>query len=292
MTLNSAETPRFHSVAILGLGLMGGSLGLALRQIEPTVRVCGWSRNPLTRSKAMEIGAVDMALETPEEAVYNAKVIVLAVPVDTILPLLERVRHSLISDAIVTDVGSVKTRIVAGGEESIGGRFIGGHPMAGSEDSGIDSASVTLYHAAPWVFTPTANTDADALDACCQLARMVGAKTYLFDPDTHDRIVACYSHLPHILAYGLAQIARDLAIEGAAVSAGSFRDGTRVAGSSPALWTEILMDNRAATLCALESFDDWTHSMKSALTEGDPKKIQELLVNAHQAHKEWKTTRN
>ncbi len=290
--MNSAEKPLFHSVAILGLGLMGGSLGLALRNLEAEVRVTGWSRNPVTRSKALDMDAVDMAADTPEQAVENAEIIVLAVPVETILPLLERVRPSLTPNAIVTDVGSVKSRIVAGGEESIGGRFVGGHPMAGSEDSGIDSASVTLYHAAPWVFTPTAITDSDALDACCQMACMVGAKTYAFDPETHDRIVACYSHLPHILAYGLAQTAWDLAGEGATISAGSFRDGTRVAGSSPSLWTEILMDNRTATLRALESFDKWAHSMKIALTKGDQKEIEELLFNAHQAHREWKTTRS
>ncbi len=290
--MNSAEKPLFHSVAILGLGLMGGSLGLALRNLEAEVRVTGWSRNPVTRSKALDMDAVDRATDTPEQAVKNAEIIVLAVPVETILPLLERVRPSLKPNAIVTDVGSVKSRIVAGGEESIGGRFVGGHPMAGSEDSGIDSASVTLYHAAPWVFTPTAITDSDALDACCQMACMVGAKTYAFDPETHDRIVACYSHLPHILAYGLAQTAWDLAGEGATISAGSFRDGTRVAGSSPSLWTEILMDNRTATLRALESFDKWAHSMKIALTKGDQKEIEELLFNAHQAHREWKTTRS
>lgn len=279
---------RLDTVAILGLGLMGGSLGLALRKRGAAREVVGWGRRPETREEALARGAMDRAADSPEEAVRGADLVVLCVPVATIVPLLEKIAPDCKAKAALTDVGSAKARIVAEAERIVGGRFVGGHPMCGSEESGLVAARADLYQGATWVLTPTPQTDPAALERVAAMAQASGAVLRECDPDTHDRWVASLSHLPHVLAYGLAQTAGDqVEPEGAALAAGSFRDGTRVAKSDPAFWTEILLDNRAAVLESLDVFLEWADRTRAALDAGDAEKLSELLAAAHAARQRF-----
>jgi len=280
--------PSLGTVAILGLGLMGGSLGLALRARGAAREVVGWARRQATLDAALACGAIDRAFADLHEAVAEADVVVLAVTVAAILPLLEQIAPACKPDAAITDVGSAKARIVREAEEIAGGRFVGGHPMAGSEQAGIAAASADLYQNAAWVLTPTPQTDLNALERIEQMARSVGAVPRRCNPTKHDQLVASLSHLPHLLAYGLAQTAGfHVEDEWVDLAAGSFRDGTRVSKSDPVLWTEILLDNRAAVLQSLDDFDGWLARARAALLEGDAAALAELLSAAHGARKRF-----
>lgn len=280
--------PPLGTVAILGLGLMGGSLGMALRARGAAREVVGWARRPATLEEALARGAIDRAAADLREAVAGADVVVLAVTVGAILPLLAQAAPACKPDAAMTDVGSAKARIVREAEPIAGGRFVGGHPMAGSEQAGIAAASADLYQNAVWALTPTPQTDPEAIEQIERMARWVGAKPLRCDPGQHDRLVAILSHLPHLLAYGLAQTAGNHVEEAwADLAAGSFRDGTRVAKSDPALWTEILLDNREAVLATMDYFDGWFDRIRAALRDGDAAGLAELLSNAHNARKRF-----
>ncbi|HXG23461.1 MAG TPA: prephenate dehydrogenase/arogenate dehydrogenase family protein [Chthonomonadales bacterium] len=272
------------TVAILGLGLMGGSLGLALRARGGAEKVIGWNRSASVLAVAKEMGVVDLVASDPRGAVAEADLVVLAVPVQVVASLAETILPALKPDCVITDVGSTKTRLVAETEAILGGRFVGGHPMAGSEASGIEEANSKLYERAAWVLTPTPVTWPQALERVTQLVVSVGAIPYQCSPEKHDRIVASLSHLPHILAYGLAHTAgKQVEPEWGAIAAGSFRDGARVAKSDPALWSGILSDNRAAVLESLDEFLAWARQVRAALAEDDAETLREMITRAHEA---------
>ena len=225
---------------------------------------------------------------TAEEAVSCAELIVLAPPTESIIPLLKSLAPAISNAAVVTDVGSAKSRIVSEAEQILGARFVGGHPMAGLEESGIAAASATLFQGAAWILTPTEMTSATALQAVESLVTRMGARPRRCDPATHDRIVAFISHLPHLLAYGLADSAgKHVAEEWADLVAGSYRDGARVALSNPAKWVEILLDNRDAAGDALDSFITWAGEARDALRTADREALTRLLADAHQARKRF-----
>lgn len=280
-----SETTPPQVVAILGLGLIGGSAGMALRRCSPAATVIGWDRSPQACALAQERGAVDRTASRAAEAAQEADIVLLAVPVQAVIPLLEETVPHLKPGAVVTDAGSAKSRIVQQATEIYGGGFIGGHPMAGAVESGVGAASPDLFRGAPWILTPTMRTDAQTTAAISSLVERIGAVPRYCDPETHDRWVAALSHLPHLLAYGLAQTAfLQVAQEGRACAAGSFRDGARVAKSSPAFWTEIMLDNRDALLSSLEMVQGWLEQAKIALERRDAEALYRLLEQAHAAH--------
>lgn len=282
------ESTKLGVVAILGLGLMGGSLGLALRARGVAGKVIGWNRSASVPPVAEKMGAIDQAASDPREAVAEANLVVLAVPVRVAASLAETILPALKPDCVVTDVGSAKARLVAETEAILGGRFVGGHPMAGSEASGIEEADGKLYECAAWVLTPTPVTWPEALERVTQLVVSVGAVPYRCDPEEHDRIVASLSHLPHILAYGLAHTAgKQVESEWGAIAAGSFRDGARVAKSDPVLWSGILSDNRAAVLEALDEFLVWAGQVRAALAEDDAETLREMITRAREARNQF-----
>jgi prephenate dehydrogenase len=276
------------TIAILGLGLIGGSLGLALLKRSPETRVVGWSRSPKTMLEALHRGAVTQIAETPQEAAAIADVVVLACPLENMMDLIQQIRPVLTPKAVVTDVGSAKAKLVKDASALLGGQFIGGHPMAGSEESGIQAADPDLFIDAVWALTPTEQTNAAALKSVARIAFTVGATVYHIDPTEHDRYVASYSHLPHILAYGLAQTASSLVPDGIKIAAGSFRDGTRVAASSPSLWSGILMENADASIEAVEQFTKWLGKLHQAMQKGNREEVDQLLSSASEAKLSFK----
>jgi prephenate dehydrogenase len=268
------------TVAILGLGLIGGSAGLALR--GKAARVFGW--NPRSAARALERKAVDEAAQTARACVSSADLVLLCCPLPATLSLLGEISPVLPAHCVVTDVGSVKSSIVTAADRFLPGRFIGGHPMAGSAESGIEAARADLFQGAPWLLTPTPSTDPDALQHVEGLVSAMGAIPRNCEASDHDRYAAAISHLPHWLAVGLAQTASDLIPEEwQSIAAGSFRDGTRVAASDTDLWTEVFTQNREPVLRALDQFESWSRSLRAALEAGDEANVKRILKSAREA---------
>jgi len=260
-------------VAIVGVGLIGGSLGMAIRRERLAEEVIGVGRNTETLQKAVGLGAIDCGVTAWEEGIRDADLIVLATPIRQILSDLARLAPLLSASAVVTDVGSTKEEIARVGAQYIPrGNFVAGHPMAGSERSGVEAARPDLFQDATWALTPTETTSDEAVKRVRTLAQQVGARVVLLAPEEHDRAVAVTSHLPHVLAYALAAVAGKQAEQSAhlyELAAGSFASGTRVAASAPELWRDIALTNRAALAAALRDCREELDTVLAALDAGN-----------------------
>ncbi|HEX5609107.1 MAG TPA: prephenate dehydrogenase/arogenate dehydrogenase family protein [Solirubrobacterales bacterium] len=240
-------------VAVLGVGLIGGSIGLAARR-RLEAEVVGHGRNPARIERAVELGALDRGAESVAEACEGAEIVFCCGPV-AVLP--EQAREALAAcgpDAVVTDVGSTKGELV----EVLGGdkRFIGGHPLAGAETAGVDNAREDLFEGARWYLTPTERSDGLLYDRLQRTVADLGARPQAIDPATHDRLMAAVSHMPHVVADALvAEAATALGEDSERMPevGPSFRDATRVAGSNPAIWADIFASNREAVADSVES---------------------------------------
>src|SRR5438270_977050 len=256
-------------IAILGVGLIGGSIGLAARA-RAGAEVCGYDPDRAVRATARELGAIDAAAEDLAAAVAGAEVVFAAAPVGQ---LAETVRAALAAagpETVVTDVGSTKRVVAAAGSDE---RFIGGHPLAGAETAGVEHAREDLFDGAVWYLTPARGSTAGVLyERLHRLLASLGALPTAIDADAHDRLMGCVSHLPHVLANVLAaQTASMLSREGQRLPAvgPSFRDATRVAGANSAIWTDIYMSNRDALGEALEELEGRLRAARSVLERGD-----------------------
>ena len=271
--------PRDSSVTIIGLGLIGASLGLALRRAG--VRARGMDRSPAARRAALRCGAVAAADGSPAAACRGAGMVVLCIPVQAVDGCLRRLVPHLRRGAVVTDACSVKAPVVAAARRRLPdpARFVGGHPMAGSERSGAAAASASLFRGRTVVLTPVRGTSPAALRAVESLWRMAGARMLRLTPSRHDDLVARVSHLPHALAAALTLSA--LRPAGAArVAAGSFRGATRVAASSPALWEGILFANRRPLATAAGELGRALAAVVGAARRGDRGALRALLARA------------
>lgn len=281
----------FRRVAIVGPGLMGGSLGLALRARRLALHVVGVARRPETLQTALQVGAVDEGTHDLAEAVPESDLLVVATPVSAILPvLLEAVPH-LSAECLVTDMGSVKSPVVRRAEEVLPEwvRFVGGHPMCGSEEAGPGAARSDLYDGAVWAVTPTDRTRAEDVERLCGLVNAVGAVPLVLSPEEHDAAVAASSHLPHVAACALAlavgrSAGRNQAIP--VLCAGGFRDTTRVASGSAEVWRDILLANAEGVLQQLDSFSRSVDDLRTAIEAGDAERLTELLSEAARAREE------
>jgi len=241
-------------LAVLGVGLIGGSIGLAARENIEGVEVVGWGRSPDTLRVALERGAIDRAAASTEEALEGAELCFACAPVGA---LPEQLRSALAAagpGCAVSDVGSTKCDVVAAIEDS---RFIGGHPVAGAETAGVAHARADLFQGAVWYLTPHSRSEGLLYERLHRFVIDVGARPVAVDPETHDRLVAVFSHLPHVLANVLAsQAAGRLLEHGEALRqvGPSFRDMTRVAGANTAMWTDIYRANRAAIVEEVREF--------------------------------------
>ncbi|MBV9080945.1 MAG: prephenate dehydrogenase/arogenate dehydrogenase family protein, partial [Elusimicrobia bacterium] len=244
-------------VCVVGVGLIGGSLGMALRRAG--YRVTGFGRNAARLQRAKRLGAIDDVASTERDAASDADIVVLCVPVDRIVPAARRLIPFAKRGAIFTDVGSAKADIARGMARELRGRrdlsFVGGHPLAGSERSGVDSARRDLFRGATCVITPTAPNA--AVSAVRRMWTAAGARCLEMNPAEHDELLALTSHLPHLLAFSLFSLVSRVAGRDRRVRqlvAGSFRDMTRVAGSDPDVWSGIFSSNRSAVTAAFRAF--------------------------------------
>jgi prephenate dehydrogenase len=256
-------------IAVLGVGLIGGSIGLAARRrLEAEVVGCG--RSPERLARAVELGALDRGTGSLAEACEGADAVFCAGPVGA---LPEQAREALAAcgpDAVVSDVGSTKGELVAAlGEDE---RFIGGHPLAGAETAGVENAREDLFEGARWYLTPTERSSGLLYDRLQRLLAGLGARPQAIDARTHDRVLATISHLPHVVANALvAEAAEELTRDSERLPevGPSFRDATRVAGSNPAIWADIFASNREAVAETVESAARRLESAAALIRGGD-----------------------
>ncbi len=255
----------FHRVCIVGTGLIGGSFGLALKKQGLAREIVGVARRESTLRESLAIGACDAATSDVVEAATGADFVFLAPPVGQMKATCQLIAPVVARGALVTDAGSTKAQIVRECEPIFDGRarFVGGHPMAGSEKKGPQAARADLFEGATWILTPTPQTDAAALSQLETLIETLGAKAIHLAPDAHDELLAVTSHLPHVTAAALVHSFLRSKSENPLVSqlvAGGWRDGTRVAAGSPEMWRDISLANRDAIGAALgEMIGELTH---------------------------------
>ena len=269
--------PAHVQLTILAPGLLGGSVARAARARGVAQRIVLWARRPEARLKLREQPWCDAVADSPEEAVRGASGVVIAAPVDKIIPLAQQITPSLSPGTLVTDVGSVKSEIARLGEAALGGQghFVGAHPMAGSEKTGWEHSTASLFENRTCFVTPLASTDPQeqtnitAADAVVRFWSDLGGEVVTVDPDQHDEIVAHISHLPQVLATTLCSFLTKKNPAWRNYAGGGLRDTTRIAGSDPQLWRTILEQNRDEVLHALRAFEDELHGVKVALANRD-----------------------
>ena len=244
----------FDRVTILGVGLIGASFALAMKKHGLCAEIVGHGRREENLRRAQENQMIDSFEIDPLKACDGADLIVLATPVGSFLDLVEKIRVSLKKSALVTDVGSVKGKLVHDIDALMpeGNCFVGAHPIAGSDHSGIDTATADLFRDAQCIVTPTAKTDKNALEAVIGIWTAFGARIKQINPDEHDRIYAAVSHLPHLIAFEIVNTVADMDNSYLAFSGQGFKDTTRIALSSPELWKDICLLNRENLLESIE----------------------------------------
>lgn len=261
-------------IAVLGVGLIGGSIGLAAGR-RAHAQVSGYDPDERVLATALSLGAIDSAASDVASAVKDADVVFVAAPVGALAQTVSEALASAGPDCVVSDVGSTKRVLADAGADE---RFIGGHPLAGAETSGVEHAREDLFEGAVWYLTPAANSTGVLYERLHRLLTTIGARPVAIDAETHDRLLAAVSHLPHVLANLLASQAANALGEdrseigplGRVPAVGpSFRDATRVAGANSAIWTDIYMANRDALVAAIDSFSAGLGEVRAALAEGD-----------------------
>lgn len=268
-----------ETIAILGTGLMGASLGLALKRRGVPVRIHAYARRAETREAAVRLGATDVAFADPAEAVRGAGRVVFCLPVLTIPAVAAACRAGLCSGAVLTDVGSTKAALVRQMAVALEGapvEFVGSHPICGSEQQGLEAGRTDLYEGAMTVVTPSAGSTASAVEAVSTLWKQVGARVTVMDADEHDRILATTSHLPHAAAAAVVLSAGDNGL----FCGSGFRDTTRIAAGSPEVWRDIFLTNRQPVLTALEACRRELDRLTVLLERNDAVGIEAWLAQA------------
>lgn len=278
----------FKQVVIIGVGLIGGSLGMIIRRRGLADQVIGVGRRVENLKTAVALGAIDRYVADPKEAVRGADLIVLATPVDTYERHLRDWASCLSADAIVTDVGSVKGTLVERAESAMpsGVHFVGAHPIAGKEKTGVAAGSDHLFRGARCILTPTKRTNATALARVTHLWEETGSILLQMDPHLHDQILGAVSHLPHVAAFALMNALGDLrdqqvpSLDLAGHSGGGLRDTTRIAASSPEMWRDIFLWNRDNVVSYIDRYTKALEELKHLIKAGDATGIEKALERA------------
>ncbi len=286
----------FDRVAIIGLGLIGGSLARALRRASLCASITGYGRREAALQQAVEHGVIDhYSLEVPE-AVDGADVVVLATPLSTTENLMRAMNEGLKPDCIVTDVGSAKGVVVAAARNALADRlplFVPAHPIAGTEQSGVEASFAELFEDHVVIITPLAETDRDAREKIAVMWRGTGARVVELDVEHHDEVLAATSHLPHVLVYTLIDCLARMQDKQEIFdyAAGGFADFTRVASSSPEMWRDICLANSTSLLAVLDRFEQHLDRARQAIASGEGEKLTEIFSRARQARDEFARSR-
>ena len=277
------STPVFNRVALIGLGLIGSSIARGARASGAAKEIVGTARSEQTRARVVELGILDEVFDTPGEAVRDADLVVICVPVRTTGTIAQAIAPHLAPGAIVTDVGSVKQAVIRETEPHIpeGCFFVGGHPVAGTEFSGPDAGFAELFHDRWCILTPSQKSAPDAVEKLTTLWRVLGSNVEIMEPDHHDLVLAITSHIPHLIAYNIvgtvADLETDTRSEVIQYSASGFRDFTRIAASDPVMWRDIFLANREAVLEMLGRFSEDLSTLQRAIRRGEGDKLFELF---------------
>jgi prephenate dehydrogenase len=277
-----------RTAAVLGTGLIGGSVAAALRARGCVVT--GWDHDPQRSARALEVGVIDRIGADVADAVRGVEIVVVAVPVGAAAELCVAALRAD-PQVIVTDVGSVKASVVAAVEAQAGelaARFVGGHPMAGSEQDGVDGARAELFQGATWVLTPTERTDGDAFARVRALVAAFGAEAIALTPRDHDLFVATVSHVPQLASSTLMDVALGVGAQHATLlrlAAGGFRDMTRIAAGNAAIWPDILTANRDSVLAGLDRYLAALGDVRQMVADGDRAGLLTMLQRARQGRR-------
>jgi cyclohexadieny/prephenate dehydrogenase len=273
----------FRRVAMLGIGLINGSLAAVLRREAAAGEIVAWARQEGTRARARELGLCDRAEADPAQAVAGADLVVLGVPPAAVGALAEAMRPGLPADAIVTDVSSIKAQLVRDVVPHLPtpSLFVPGHPVAGTEHSGPDAAFATLFERRRCILTPIEDTDPLAVERVRALWELAGSTVDVMTPEHHDRVLAITSHLPHLIAYTIVGTVADLEDEARTevfkYAAGGFTDFTRIAASDPTMWRDVLLGNREAVLEMLGRFTEDMVALQRAIRWGEGQTLFDLF---------------
>lgn len=275
----------FRRLTIIGVGLIGGSLARVCRKKGLADELVGVGRGRKNLELAVELGVIDRWSHEVEEGVDGADGVVLATPMGTIIPLAKRMAPHIEAGCLVTDVGSTKASVVEPLERLLqpSAAFVGGHPIAGTEKSGVEASFETLFEGFPCILTPTDRTDTEALARVQSLWEACGMSVVCMGPDTHDTLMAGVSHLPHMVAYALINTVTGLSSndhDAVAYSAGGFRDFTRIAASDPTMWRDICLTNREPLLAMIDRFSGSLAELREAIEGADVEALQELFAAA------------
>jgi prephenate dehydrogenase len=272
---------QFKKITIIGVGLIGGSIGLAIKKRKLAREVVGVFRRESTLRKALRRKAVDKAAMSIESGVKGADLIIVTSPVHSIPNIIKMAAKYAKRGAIITDAGSTKAWIVSSVEKDLarsrGVHFVGSHPMAGSEHAGVEFARANLFEKAPCIVTSYAATDRVSLKRVTRFWRSLGAIVKVMSPASHDKSVSLISHLPHIVAFGLAG---SVPLRELQYAAEGFKDTTRIASSDPELWADIFLTNKREILKAGRLFESYYKNILKAISKGDHKKTVNFLKRA------------
>ncbi len=283
--------PMFDTIALIGIGLIGSSISHAARRGKLARRVVGHARTKATRDTALKLGLIEQAFETAADAVKDADLVILCVPVGACMRVTEEIREHLKPGAILTDVGSVKGTIVrdCGPLVPDNVHFVPGHPIAGTEHSGPESGFAELYDNRWCILTPAPETDPEATARLKAFWEGLGSNVEIMDADHHDMVLAITSHVPHLIAFNIVNTASHLErvtdSEVIKFSAGGFRDFTRIAASDPTMWRDVFLNNREATLEMLARFTEDLIHLQRAIRYGDGETLFDLFTEARQTRR-------
>ncbi len=272
-----------NSVSVIGLGLIGGSVCRAMKKFGTFREVVGIDSDKRVVNFAISGGIVDRG-STDLEKVIDSDLVVIATYVDTIAEIVEKIEPFLKKNCLITDVGSVKSVIVAKIESILSGKkvhFVGSHPIAGKEHSGIEHSDADIFREKKVVVTPTSKSSESSVQKVSDLWCMLGAEVFILDPETHDKTFAHVSHLPHLLAYSLVNSIASASIDNAfRYSGGSLKDFTRIAASSPEMWKTIFLQNKDSVLKSIEAFKVSLETLGSAIKNEETDQLMSFLEKA------------
>jgi prephenate dehydrogenase len=283
---------RIGKLVVIGVGLIGGSFALALKRARAVKRVVGVGRTRRNLAAALKLRLIDEASQDPAHAVREADLVLLAVPVGQMAAVMSAIAPHLPSHAVVTDAGSTKSDVIACARRFFAGhlaRFVPGHPIAGTENSGAVAAVPDLFRERNVILTPQRETAAAATRLVQRAWETCGARVVKLDAAEHDAILAGVSHLPHIVAYALVNMLarRPNAPRLFGLSAGGLRDTVRIAGSSPEMWADICVANRAALLTALEDYENELEQIRAAIAGADAAELKRMFAQARSTREKF-----
>lgn len=282
-----------NRISIIGIGLIGGSLARALRRADFAKEIVGYGRNLGNLKLAVEMGVIDHAEVKIEAAVQNADMILIAAPVGAMAGIFSQLAGKVSPDTVITDVGSVKTAVIKAARESLSAEefinFVPGHPIAGTEQSGVAASREDLFHEHQVILTPEPDTSRDAVEKVRAMWEAAGAEVRYLNAEKHDSVLAASSHFPHVLAYALVDmlVRRDDHRDIFDFAAGGFRDFTRIAGSDVTMWRDICVNNREPLIALLEDYRQNLGDIMKAIENGDAQWLMDTFERARHARETY-----